>query len=506
MEPTASQIYKIGTRGSLLAVTQSQITQKQIEEKTGLKLEIQTIKTQGDVITDKPLWQLEGKDFFTKELDANLLLKNIDLVIHSYKDLGSERPEGIDLACITERVFAHDILLIKKSKLNSIPGLSEFTVGTSSPRRIVNLENHLSEYLPHFKGSIKTKMLRGNVNTRIEKLLDDQYDAIVLAFAGLERLAMKPESRKVLGGLVKDLTFMILPRLEFPPAASQGALAIETHSENQSLKEILSPLNHDISIEEIKRERKAFQSYGGGCHLAVGVYVKKIHDYYLHVHRGEVDKKTVFQRHLEGVDYSSLKGKSAYYVFKDFDFLLEKKNTQTKTTEGHLFVTSSHCIENVDAYHSLWAAGNRTMKLLANLGHWVCASAEGLGHSEIVAFQKSELLKLMMDEKPWYVLSHNESQSEVGQSIACYERVIADKDLIEKKLSKDHRLELMLEAEVIYWSSYKQYEVYTDYFPELKSKIHCSGLGKTFKKLKKKNIPVIPVIDMNHLKQTLKEG
>lgn len=500
MELNKSKMFKIGTRGSLLAVTQSQITQKQIQEKTGLDFTIETIKTQGDVITDKPLWQLEGKDFFTKELDASLLLKKIDLVIHSYKDLGSERPEGIETACITKRLFPHDILLIKKSRLNAIPNLQEFVVGTSSPRRIVNLEGNLSEYLPHFKGSVKTKMLRGNVNTRIEKLLDDQYDAITLAFAGLERLALKKDSREKLIELVQDLAFMILPTKDFPPAASQGALAIETNAENNELKEKLSLLNDDRTIEEIKRERAAFQSYGGGCHLAVGVFVKKIYDYFLHIHRGEVDGKPIFKRELEGVNYDSIRGKSAYYLYKDFDFLIEKKNSGVKTQEGHLFVTSSHCLENIDQYDTLWAAGNRTMKQIASRGHWVCASAEGFGHSEIEAFQKSELLKLMMSKKDWLVLSHNEAQSEVGKNINCYERIVR-----EQTKNNDHRIDLMLEADIIYWSSYKQFEVYTKNFPELKTKIHCAGLGKTLKKLKKKGIEVIPVIDMNHLKEICKQ-
>ena len=133
--------YTIGTRGSLLALTQCDLIKEEIEEKSGLKFNLNVIKTQGDQITDKPLWQLEGKDFFTKELDHALINETIDLVVHSYKDLGSERPKDIKLRTITKRTYAHDILLIKKSTLEDLKSKKTFVVGTSSPRRIHNITN-----------------------------------------------------------------------------------------------------------------------------------------------------------------------------------------------------------------------------------------------------------------------------------------------------------------------------------------------------------------------------
>jgi hydroxymethylbilane synthase len=219
--------YKIGARGSLLSVTQTKLMQKKLKELTGDEFEIITIKTQGDLNTSVPLWQMDGKDFFTKELDEALLKGEIDLVVHSYKDLGSVRPEGIKLAAVTKRSFAHDILLIKNSTIETLKHKNTFIVGTSSPRRIVNLEKNLAGFVPASKDiKIETKMLRGNVNTRIKKLRDNEYDAIVLAMAGLERLTTDEASLKELKELLADLNFMILPQSVFPSSASQGALAI----------------------------------------------------------------------------------------------------------------------------------------------------------------------------------------------------------------------------------------------------------------------------------------
>ena len=160
--------YIIGTRGSLLALTQC-LQMKNIMEEKGLgEFKLKIISTQGDENTQAPLWQLEGKDFFTKELDAALLQGEVDLVVHSYKDLGSERPEGIKLATITERKYAHDILFIKNETIEKLKNkeLKKFVVGTSSPRRMTNISRFLPDYLPF--GSelgieVECSPLRGNV-------------------------------------------------------------------------------------------------------------------------------------------------------------------------------------------------------------------------------------------------------------------------------------------------------------------------------------------------------
>ena len=142
---------RIGTRGSLLAKTQCQQTQACLERDSEIKYELEFIKTQGDLQTEKPLWQMDGKDFFTKELDTALLNDEVQLVVHSYKDLGSERPDGIKLGAVTERKFSNDILLIKKSTVNSLSSLNEIEIGTSSPRRIYNIENALKELVRQSK-------------------------------------------------------------------------------------------------------------------------------------------------------------------------------------------------------------------------------------------------------------------------------------------------------------------------------------------------------------------
>lgn len=496
-----SKNYIIGTRGSLLAVTQCTLIQQEMEKKSQAIFELNKIKTQGDQITDKPLWQLEGKDFFTKELDEALLAQEIDLVVHSYKDLGTERPNHIKLGCITKRKFAHDILLIKKDKIKDLPHKTHFIVGTSSPRRIFNLQHNLSRYLPDSSTKVECKMLRGNVNTRIEKLRADEFDAIVLAFAGLERLASYPESRAILENLLDGLTFMILPQKDFPSSASQGALAIEYNDQRKDkLHEVLQKVHHEKTAEEIKRERAAFKTYGGGCHLPIGIHVKSVNDFYIHLHHGENQGKRFKMQKLEGYDYAlaNLYNKKPYFVFSKYDFLTKKIPIHSNVPfDGNIFVTSSLCHHNLKTHTTLWAAGNRSMKKLIQEGYWVNGSAEGFGHEEITNFKNSRLVEIFSKSPDWYVLSHDNAQSTVGECIPCYRHEI--KNSVEKK----YKDQLMI-ADIIYWSSFIQYEAYTKQFPEIINKIHACGLGKTLTTFQEKNIAVIPCIDMNHLENIVR--
>lgn len=502
--------YRIGARGSLLSVTQSTITKNELERLTGDEFEIITIKTQGDQIQDKPLWQLEGKDFFTKELDAALLKDEVDLVIHSYKDLGSERPEGIQLAAITKRQFAHDILLIKRETVKNLPTIEgEFIIGTSSPRRITNIERKIADFLPHFQNkTVKCQTLRGNVNTRIQKILDGQYHAIVLALAGIERLAQHPDSLTVLKDLLKDLTFCVLPLSAFPAAASQGALAIEINSnrsDNGELAEKLKIVNCDITVAEMKRERAAFQSYGGGCHLAVGIHTRKIGEQFVQFEQGRVDNTLVDKKH------SSLEVKKVDEVFTGMpskvifdtdkrcipDQILIKTPIQNINTKAaNIFITSSYCLSSIDKtilYSSLWSSGIKTHQRLIKGGFWVNGCADIFGQDEIENLRSSKAIQLMLTSQDWYTHSNKDSKSTLGEKFEAYQKTILhpNEDYVKEIEKLKH----------FYWTSFNQYEVYTNLFKSLKDESvkHYCGLGKTFEEFQNQKINVTPIFSIKEL-------
>lgn len=504
--------YKIGTRGSLLAVTQSTLIKNELERLSGETFELVLIKTEGDLITNKPLWQLDGKDFFTKELDEALLKGEVDFVIHSYKDLGSERPKGIKLAAVTERRFAHDILLMPKDVISKLKNWSgDLIVGTSSPRRMTNLTRNLSTYLPHSKKqklNIRCESLRGNVNTRIKKLREGQYHAITLALAGIERLAHTEKSALELKELLEGLNYFVLPQSVFPSAASQGALGIEMNENRQDegkLAKILDQLNHSTTIEEVRREREAFKSYGGGCHLAVGIHVKKIGDHFLHVHAGEVDGKRVELKKLESSFLSKINADKKLFVGLPrnenpeiiSDEVIEKK-IQTKKIDlekKHVFVTSRYCLPTLlnsenELAEGIWAAGVKTAQLLAEEGIWINGTSDSLGTKDLIDLKSSKVLQILNPDiqKPWITLTHDHCESDLGEVVGCYHR--------ETKEVTNQIKEKMEQVGACYWTSFHQYQTYLALFPNLENVKHFCGLGKTWQEFKNANIPVQPVASM----------
>lgn len=499
--------YKIGTRGSLLAVTQSTLMKHELERRSGDTFELVLIKTQGDEVTNVPLWQLEGKDFFTKELDEALLKGEVDLVIHSYKDLGSVRPEGITLGAVTERKFAHDILLIPEENIKKLEHWEgDFVVGTSSPRRTTNLTRSLSDFLPHIT-SVKCETLRGNVNTRIKKLKDGNYHAITLALAGLERLAQTHKSAEELSSLLQKMNYFVLPQSTFPSAASQGALGIELRSDRDDggrLAKIIAELAHGETAEEVRREREAFKNYGGGCHLAVGIHVRKLGEKFLHVHAGEVDGKRIEKKWLEGATTPTIAKKKLFVGLPKgsreglvYDEYLEKvPSARTLELAGkHVFVTSRYCLPTLKSLEgkkpsTIWAAGTRTAGILAKEGFWVNGTSDSLGTQDLLELKNSLALRMMTPDlmEDWVTLTHDNGKNDLGITIGCYDRTPRD-------VSPSYEEELK-SVGACFWTSFPEYEHFTKRFPFLKDASHFCGLGKTWNEFQKAGVTASPVASM----------
>lgn len=482
-----SKTYKVGTRGSLLALTQCNQIVKQLKVLTGDHFDLEIIKTQGDQNTTIPLWQMEGQNFFTKELDQALIEKKVDLVVHSYKDLGSIRPEELELAAVTKRSFPQDILLIKKETLKNLKNLNEFVVGTSSPRRIKNTANHLKKFLPAAKDDLRvlTENLRGNVNSRLAKLKEGKYHAILLALAGLERLSDSQEIKELLNGM----TFMVLPLTVFPTAASQGALAIEILKGNVELLNKVRLVQDFQTLEEVQRERKAFNDYGGGCHLAVGISVKKIGENYIHLHEGELDNEKVSLSFLERSNrISFLNGTKSFVGMNDS---LIKKNPliDGSLDQGNFYVTSTHCLNKFKKIFNggtIWAAGAKTMQALVKEGYWVNGCSDSMGDAQLKSLKESKFLSLMMQDLKWKTLTSSTGTSTIGDIVPSYKHKI---------IPPTDELRAIIEAtETFYWTSFFQYQTYLSFFPQIKNKNHCCGLGKTYMAFQENNIKVTPFL------------
>jgi len=252
----------IGTRGSELALWQANFVKDSLA-KANINADLKIIKTQGDRILNLSFDKLEGKGFFTKELEEELLAGTIDIAVHSHKDLPTENPPGLIIAAVSEREDPSELLLILKDCVDVKQKLSVkygATVGTSSNRR----KAQLLAYRP----DLEIEDLRGNVPTRINKLREEKYDAIMLAKAGVSRLGIDLSEFHV-----EELT----PN-EIVPAPAQGVLAIQIRESDTELFEALQVLHHPDVAEELAVERTVLKLFGGGCHLPLGCYCRKEDD------------------------------------------------------------------------------------------------------------------------------------------------------------------------------------------------------------------------------------
>ena len=249
----------IGSRGSDLALWQAHFTRSQLES-LGFEVQINIIKTKGDQIQHLSFDKIEGKGFFTKELEEALLSNEIDLAVHSHKDLPTTSPEGLTIAGVSYREDCSESLLIKPDAIDHSQELGlklNAKVGTSSFRRKTQLLS--------IRPDLEIIDLRGNVPTRVQKLIDGQYDAIVLASAGLNRLELD------LGDLHRE----ILSPHFFIPAPAQGVLAFQIRENDEEMKNIVAHINHPDVAETIFAERKVLNRLDGGCLLPLGVYCEK---------------------------------------------------------------------------------------------------------------------------------------------------------------------------------------------------------------------------------------
>jgi len=247
---------RIGSRGSDLALWQANHVKRQLEE-LGCTVDITIIKTQGDAIQHLSFDKLEGKGFFTKEIEQALLDQTIDLAVHSHKDLETNPPAGLKIAAVSEREDPADLLLIARSAVDPSQAWnlkSGAIVGTSSARR--------KSQVVRFREDATIKDLRGNVPTRIQKLRDGQYDAILLAKAGVDRLQID----------LNEFEVVRLDPTEFVPAPAQGVLALQIRENDTQTASIVAKMNNSAVQEHIAVERKVLNLLQGGCQLPLGVF------------------------------------------------------------------------------------------------------------------------------------------------------------------------------------------------------------------------------------------
>ena len=252
----------IGSRGSDLALWQANYTQSLLTD-LGVESEIKIIVTKGDRIQDLSFDKIEGKGFFTKEIEEALLKNEIDLAVHSHKDLETTNPEGLTIAAVSYRENPSDVLFVHPDAKdeNELYGLKKgAVVGTSSARRKAMIKS--------LRPDVSLKDLRGNVPTRLDKLREGNYDAIILANAGVSRLNIS----------TKGMGVQVLNPKEFIPAPAQGVLGWQTRVNDVATNAIIEQLNNAKVASSIHIERSVLRLLEGGCQMPLGVFTTQDND------------------------------------------------------------------------------------------------------------------------------------------------------------------------------------------------------------------------------------
>lgn len=273
---------RIGTRGSRLALWQANWIRERLKERyPGLKVELVRIRTSGDRIKDVPLAKIGGKGLFVKEIEGALLDGRVDLAVHSMKDVPTELPQGLHIAAITEREDPRDVLISRTGEelLRLRKGAR---IGTSSLRRQIQILR--------LRPDIKVEPLRGNLDTRLRKLEEGgHFDAIIVALAGLKRMGWDGKATE------------LLPPELLLPAIGQGAIGIETRSDDQKTNGLISFLDHEETSIAVKAERTFLKRLEGGCQVPIAAYgTLKDGKLYLRGLVGSIDGSRVIEGEVSG--------------------------------------------------------------------------------------------------------------------------------------------------------------------------------------------------------------
>jgi hydroxymethylbilane synthase len=501
---------RLGTRRSALAWAQSLWVAERIQAlNPGTRVELVPIETRGDQITDIALSRVEGKDFFSAEIDAALLAGRVDLTVHSLKDLSLERPSELLLAAIPPRENPRDVVLFRADVPQRLQAGQVLRIGTSAPRRLENVPHFLARALPgDGAAQVECVEIRGNVDTRLGRLHEPDgsarhLDGVVLAFAGLIRLwrDTRPQGgREKLQRLLENIRWMVLPLTDCPSAPGQGALAVECRSDAQAVRAALGRLNDASSARLVDVERKILAESGGGCHQRFGatciehpafgalLYVRGTDPSGARMDRvtwlGMPQPPRAPARWWDGFNARESNDVPPTEIAHAVDAAF--RNSAAPVFIAHSRALPGHAAARL-ASHRVWTSGSASWFRLARLGVWVEGCAEGLGYESIAPTLAEPVLGLPPLDR-WQILSHAAAADHWpgGEVIGTYRLPEVGTQSIADAGSLTH----------VYWASGSQFRELWSRLPA--SVHHACGPGKTAQIIRDAGISNLTVFPSVH--------
>jgi hydroxymethylbilane synthase len=453
------------SRASALARLQAALVERALREAhPQLAIECLTRLSAGDQDQTSPLWKLPDKGAFTADLSQALLDGDGDLVVHSFKDLPVEMPAGTTIAGALPRADARDVVLITRTAVDQQP--SDLKVLSSSPRRAWLLGEVLPSLLPWRVQSVEAVTVRGNIETRLRKLIEGDDHGLVMAKAALDRLLSfgAPFDREaaVVRGYLDRCEWMVMPQHDFPWAPAQGAIAIEIAETRKDLESLLAPIVCAKTTRAAHDERRVLEAHGGGCHQALGAAIVE-KDYGRVVSIRSRDSSSQVWTIEGSRPVFPPAAASRVWPAPGAELAADRKPIHVSQPDADgLWVSRAEALPDdwrVDRGTIVWASGSQTWRRLAARGIWVHGCADGLGEDDRPAVDQ-----LAGRHVSWKRLTHDRAAA--PESLATYH--------VETPLPDD-----LPERSHFFWSSGELFAQAIRRWPALRTAYHASGPGRT---------------------------
>ena len=478
---------KIVSRASILAKVQAQEVGKAITLRhPSVSVQYATIKASADRDLAIKITESQDVGLFTKDISKRVIDGEFDLAVHSWKDLPIDPSPDTEIVGTLKRGDVRDMIIIKK-ELTEVDFKKELTILTSSPRRMYNLNNLLSDLVPIKFGGLNFSEIRGNIETRLNKFVTTDADIFVVAKVALDRLLQfgTSDAKNFIKEILNDCKWIILPLSVFPTAPGQGAIAIEAKKENLELKNLVKAINCKVTFSDVQKEKSILAKYGGGCHQKIGISIWTVRDIKMCSLIGQTEEGkslrnlgpihhtgTVETKYIsDDMIYPNENDKSIFrrkpYVEHD---LKDLKNSFLLFSRKNTFDD----LEIIDNTNILWTSGVKAWKYAVSKGYWINGSLDNMGEK-----YDAEIGFLLSNKLKKYKITHKDSTSDRYRIIPKYELHLR-KNII-KNLKLDSRSEF-------FWMSPLHFKKALEYFPEILNGNHSCGPGRTYDYLKK-NIP-----------------
>jgi len=499
---------KLIGRSSRLSLLQIDIVKQKIESAfPDMKVEVIERSSKGDTLQDIPLHTVEGSDFFTQDIFDALAMGEADIAVHSLKDMSSEHFFGRNKFAVVDRDDTRDVAIFNNDIEEKISRGETIIIGTCSPRREDMATVFLKKALPQLSSEIKieTRSIRGNVETRLRKLTNGEYDATILAAAGLNRLLRSDKDAGPIKKLLADKKLMLLPLIECVPAPCQGAIVGEAHFSNAKAIAILNKINDENLFADCYAERREAVKYGAGCIQKFGVTTLATKNgKYLYA-AGKDSEGTEFVKwhplpelKINGSLFSSTDVMKGFFDYEwrnvkiDFNtpavFIANYKAIQNSSVELLQLKSPPEAEEELNSSNQLgtkkiFASGTKTWFELSKKGYWVTANADALGFEFLLQSFSMPLLNIAIEDIT--ILTHDaavERWANKGyNAVSNYKLIAKNEESIQNSIAA---------ADAIFWTSFSQFAFYRK-SAKPEAKHLCAG-GETAELLKQAGIePVI---------------